>query len=42
MIRPYRLDDGGRIAVQIVGVVIGVIVAICGTLYWRFRRNGWV
>jgi magnesium transporter len=23
-------------------LVIGVIVAICGTLYWRFRRNGWV
>src|SRR5215813_753694 len=23
-------------------LVIGMIVAICGTLYWRFRRNGWV
>src|SRR5215475_2317195 len=23
-------------------LVIGVIVAICGTLYWRFRRHGWV
>lgn len=23
-------------------LVITVIVAICGTLYWRFRRNGWV
>jgi magnesium transporter len=23
-------------------LVIGVIAAICGTLYWRFRRNGWV
>ncbi len=21
---------------------IGVIVAICGSLYWRFRRNGWI
>jgi len=23
-------------------LVIGVIAAICGTLYWRFRRSGWV
>jgi magnesium transporter len=23
-------------------LVIGVIVAVCGTLYWRFRRNGWL
>ena len=23
-------------------LVIAVIAAICGTLYWRFRRNGWV
>jgi magnesium transporter len=23
-------------------LVIGAIVAICGTLYWRFRRAGWV
>src|SRR5262245_12911 len=23
-------------------VVIGVIITICATLYWRFRRNGWV
>jgi magnesium transporter len=23
-------------------VIIGVIIAICGTLYWRFRRNGWL
>ncbi len=23
-------------------LVIGVIIAICGTLYWRFRRNGWL
>jgi magnesium transporter len=23
-------------------LVIGVIVAVCGSLYWRFRRNGWI
>jgi magnesium transporter len=23
-------------------LVIGGILAICGTLYWRFRRNGWI
>ena len=23
-------------------VVIGVIIAICSSLYWRFHRNGWV
>ena len=23
-------------------LVIAVIVAICSSLYWRFRRNGWV
>jgi magnesium transporter len=23
-------------------LVIGVIVATCGTLYWRFQRNGWL
>ena len=23
-------------------LVIGAIAAICGTLYWRFRRNGWL
>jgi magnesium transporter len=23
-------------------LVIGVIAAICGTLYWLFRRNGWI
>jgi magnesium transporter len=23
-------------------LVIGVIAGICGMLYWRFRRNGWV
>jgi magnesium transporter len=23
-------------------LVIGGIVAICGMLYWRFRRNGWI
>jgi magnesium transporter len=23
-------------------LVIGVIVAICGALYWQFRRNGWI
>jgi magnesium transporter len=23
-------------------LIIGGIVAICSTLYWRFRRNGWV
>ena len=23
-------------------VVVGVIVVICGGLYWRFRRNGWL
>ena len=23
-------------------VVLGVIVAICGWLYWRFRKNGWI
>jgi len=23
-------------------IVIGVIAAICGTLFWQFRRNGWV
>ena len=22
-------------------VVLGVIVGVCGTLYWLFRRNGW-
>ena len=21
---------------------IGAIVGICGTLYWQFRRNGWI
>jgi magnesium transporter len=23
-------------------LVIGVIAAICSSLYWRFHRNGWV
>ena len=23
-------------------LVLGVIVAVCGTLYWRFRRSGWL
>ena len=23
-------------------VVLGVIGAICGWLYWRFRKNGWI
>ena len=23
-------------------LVIAVIAAICSTLYWRFRRNGWI
>jgi magnesium transporter len=23
-------------------LVVGGIVAICGALYWRFRRNGWI
>lgn len=23
-------------------LVLGVIVAICGWLYWRFRKNGWI
>jgi magnesium transporter len=23
-------------------LVIGAIAAICGTLYWRFRKNGWL
>jgi magnesium transporter len=23
-------------------LVIGVIFAICGALYWQFRRNGWI
>jgi magnesium transporter len=23
-------------------LVIGVIFSICGALYWRFRRNGWI
>jgi magnesium transporter len=23
-------------------LVIGAILAICGTLYWRFRRNDWI
>ena len=23
-------------------LVVGVIVAICGSLYWRLRRNGWI
>ena len=23
-------------------LVIGVIIVICGTLYWRLRRNGWL
>jgi magnesium transporter len=23
-------------------LVVGVIAAICGSLYWRFRRNGWI
>ena len=23
-------------------VVLGVVVAICATLYWRFRKHGWV
>ena len=23
-------------------LVIGVILAICSSLYWRFRQNGWV
>jgi magnesium transporter len=23
-------------------LVMGVIIAVCGTLYWRFRRNGWL
>jgi magnesium transporter len=23
-------------------VVLGVIVAVCGWLYWRFRKNGWI
>jgi magnesium transporter len=22
--------------------VIGVMVVVCGTLYWRFRRSGWL
>ena len=24
------------------GVVMGMIVATCGVLYWRFRRSGWL
>jgi len=24
------------------GVVMGTIVAVCGVLYWRFRRAGWL
>jgi magnesium transporter len=23
-------------------VVMGLIVATCGVLYWRFRRAGWL
>jgi magnesium transporter len=23
-------------------LVVGGILAICGALYWRFRRNGWI
>jgi magnesium transporter len=23
-------------------LVMGAIIAVCGTLYWRFRRNGWL
>ena len=23
-------------------IVVGVIAAICGGLYWRLRRNGWL
>ena len=23
-------------------VVPLVIVAVCGSLYWRFRKNGWI
>jgi magnesium transporter len=23
-------------------LVLGVIAVICGTLYWRFRQNGWI
>ncbi len=23
-------------------VVIALIATICGGLYWRFRRNGWI
>jgi magnesium transporter len=22
--------------------VAGVIVAVCGALFWRFRRSGWL
>ena len=23
-------------------LILGVIIAICGWLYWRFRKNGWI
>ena len=23
-------------------VVLGIIASICGVLYWRFRKNGWL
>ena len=23
-------------------LVVGVIIVICGSLYWRFRRSGWI
>ena len=23
-------------------VVLAIILGVCGALYWRFRRNGWL
>jgi magnesium transporter len=23
-------------------LILGMIAAVCGALYWRFRQNGWL